>query len=159
MRDPSRDRDAVAAATAREAGPLDRACGELLELIFGGVRAPSPEPRVSDHAECVVLSASLRGKLCDQFPELPSRRLASGERLYLVGSPARTVYSVRSGLIRTSAVSPDGQEVILGVFRPGDVLGELCLCGGGRREQATALEPSEVVELPVSELVGRLRRD
>ncbi|MGH2708778.1 MAG: Crp/Fnr family transcriptional regulator, partial [Actinomycetota bacterium] len=38
-------------------------------------------------------------------------------------------------------------------------LGELCLCLGERRDQAVALEGSEVVEIPVDLLIARLKQD
>ena len=45
------------------------------------------------------------------------------------------------------------------LHKPGEVFGELCFCAGKRHEQAVALEPSEVVEIPFDELIGRLRND
>jgi CRP-like cAMP-binding protein len=101
----------------------------------------------------------LRGKLCEQFKARPARRVPPGGFVYLKGSPARSVYFVRSGLIKTSAVSEAGEELILQVFKPGDVLGELCLCTGERREQAVALDASELVEIPLPDLLSRLQRE
>jgi len=44
-------------------------------------------------------------------------------------------------------VSEGGNELILGLHKPGEIFGELCFCGGERREQAMAIEESEVVEI------------
>jgi CRP/FNR family transcriptional regulator len=76
-----------------------------------------------------------------------------------MGEAARTVDLVRGGLIKTSVVSPGGQELTLRVHKAGDILGELCLCLGERREQAAALEESNVVEIPVELLIVKLRQD
>jgi CRP/FNR family cyclic AMP-dependent transcriptional regulator len=130
---------------------------ELLDLI---VEEPSRGPaRLSDHSQCVALSSSLRGRLCDQLAALPARTLEAGERLYSMGNPARSLFLLHRGLIKTSVVSPDGEELTLKIHGSGDILGELCLCGGQRRDAAIALEASTVTELTLDALMGRLKRD
>jgi CRP/FNR family transcriptional regulator len=76
-----------------------------------------------------------------------------------MGQPAESVYLVRRGLVKTSLVSPGGQELTLRLYPAGEILGELCLCTGERREQAVALETSEVVEIPLAVLLRRVRQD
>jgi CRP/FNR family cyclic AMP-dependent transcriptional regulator len=113
-------------------------------------------------AEHVRLKADcnlFRGTLCEALARRPARRVRAGVFLYLMGEAARSIYLVRSGLVKTSVISPGGQELTLRVYRPGDILGELCLCTGERRDQAVALEASEVVEIPLELLIGQLRRD
>jgi CRP/FNR family transcriptional regulator len=61
--------------------------------------------------------------------------------------------------VKTSLVSPGGQELTLRLYPAGDILGELCLCTGERREQAVALETSVVVEIPLAALLRRVRQD
>jgi CRP/FNR family transcriptional regulator len=116
-------------------------------------------PRLNDHLGCLVVSNHLRGRLCQQLAGGPGRSLDAGERLYTMGHPASAVYLVRRGLLKTSLVSPGGQEVTVRLYAPGDILGELCLCTGERREEAVALEASEVVEIPLSTLLRRVRQD
>jgi CRP/FNR family transcriptional regulator, cyclic AMP receptor protein len=113
----------------------------------------------SDHAACEALAPSFRGRLCDQVARLPARHFSAGEHLYLMGNTARSLFLVHSGLIKTSTISAEGEERTLRLYKPGELLGELCLCGGGRREEATALEPSSVSEIPFSSLLTRLRSD
>lgn len=129
---------------------------ELLELLLVNA-AGSPAPELTDHSQCVVLSSCLRGKLCQQMADLPARHLEAGDHLYLMGNPARSVFLLKTGLIKTSAMSPEGQELTLRIHKPGDILGELCLCGGGRRDEAIALEPSTVTEMPLASMIGQLR--
>jgi len=131
---------------------------ELFDLVLGAP-ARRPARELTEHAQCVALSASLRGKLCQQLARLPPRHFRAGDHLYLMGNPARSVFLVQSGLIKTNAISPEGQELTLRLYKPGDILGELCLCGGGRREEAVALEQSTVTEIPLASLLGQLKRD
>jgi len=114
---------------------------------------------LTTHLQCVALSDLFRGKLCEELGRGPARRLESGEFLYHMGEAARSIYLMRSGLIKTSLVSPGGHELTLRLHKTGDILGELCLCIGERREQAVALEESDVVEIPLELLLARLRRD
>jgi CRP/FNR family cyclic AMP-dependent transcriptional regulator len=130
---------------------------ELLDVILDDSVQWSSD--LSDHSQCVALSSCLRGRLCQQVTNLPVRHLRAGERVYRMGNPARSVFLLRSGLVKTSALSPEGEELTLRIYQPGEILGELCLCGGGRRDEAVALEPSAVLEMPIATLMERLRRD
>src|ERR1051325_2366116 len=88
----------------------------------------------------------------------PARRVPAGRVLYVRGDAARSVFLVRSGLVKTSMVSEGGEELTLRVCPRGEIIGELCWCSGERREQAVALEASEVVEIPLSDLIAPLKR-
>jgi CRP-like cAMP-binding protein len=116
-------------------------------------------PGLTTHAACEALSSLFRGTVCEELARGPTRHVLAGERLYHIGGAARSVFLLRRGLVKTSVVSTRGQELTLRVYAAGDILGELCLCLGERREQAIALEPSEVIEVPVERLTARLRRD
>jgi CRP/FNR family transcriptional regulator len=105
------------------------------------------------------VSGALRGNLCRQLARRPARHVAAGQYLYFAGDPAKSLYLVKTGLIKTSRVSLSGGEMILEFHRPGELFGELCFCTGVRHEQARALEPSEVVEILVSDLSAHLSRN
>jgi CRP-like cAMP-binding protein len=111
------------------------------------------------HASCLALSRVFRGRLCEQLAGGSGRSLKAGELLYTMGQSAESLYLVRRGLVKTSLVSPGGQQVTLHLYPSGEILGELCVCTGERREQAVALEPSEVVEIPLVTLLRRIRQD
>lgn len=132
---------------------------ELFTLIFRPSLGRADDVRVSDHSQCEAFSGSVRGRLCQQLAQLPPRRLEAGQHLYRMGNPARSLFLVQSGVIKTSITSPEGQELTLRLAKPGDLVGELCLCGGGRREEAVALEPSLVVESSIESLLARLRHE
>src|SRR5688572_10869537 len=110
--------------------------------VMGKVNGNAPTTELllsgflTTHLQCVALSDLFRGKLCEELGRGPARRLESGEFLYHMGEAARSIYLMRSGLIKTSLVSPGGHELTLRLHKTGDILGELCLCIGERREQA-----------------------
>lgn len=131
---------------------------ELFSLIFQSA-AGEPTRKLSDHLTCMALSASMRGKLCQQLAQLPRRHIQAGQRLYSMGNQARSVFLLQSGLIKASAISPAGEELTLRIYKSGEILGELCLCGGGRGEEAVALEASTVTEIPLASLLAQLKRD
>src|SRR6266699_4776578 len=107
----------------------------------------------ADHADCMTLALLVRGRLCDQLTRRPGRRIAPGESIYLMGDPARSIFVIRRGLVKASLVTEGVREMILHMHQPGDIFGELCLCGDTRREQAVAIDESEVAEiLPVEGL-------
>src|SRR4051812_18114549 len=98
---------------------------ELFSLILAPPAGELHSP-LSDHTACEALSASFRGKLCQQLAELQARHLEAGQHLYRMGNPARSVFLVRTGLLKTSTISPAGEELTLALHKPGDLLGELC---------------------------------
>lgn len=114
---------------------------------------------LTSHNHCMVLSSLFRGKLCDQLTQRPARRFTSGEFIFLRGDPAQSVYFLRSGLVKTSALSEAGEEAILAVHKPNEIFGELCMCKNERYEQASAMEESEVVEIRFQDLISRLQQD
>ena len=118
----------------------------------------APTEELNAHARCGALSGLLRGKLCQRLATRPARRIARGRYLYLIGDSAASLYLVKSGLIKTIRTSPAGEELLLHLHGPGEILGELCFCTAERREHAVALETSEVVEIPLDDLAAQLRR-
>jgi CRP/FNR family cyclic AMP-dependent transcriptional regulator len=112
----------------------------------------------STHDRCGALSTLLRGKLCEQLASRRGRRHGPGQTLYVIGDPAKSVYYVKSGLVKVSRASASGEQIILQIYRPGDFLGELCFCSGERRDEAVVLESSEIVEIALADLLARLRQ-
>ena len=114
----------------------------------------------TSHVQCVALSNMLRGNLCDQLAgKRAAHYLAPGHYLYLAGEAARSIFYVRSGLLKTSMISEDGKELILRMHTAREILGELCLCDGRRREQAVAVVDSELIEIPLEDLMLEMQRD
>jgi len=105
------------------------------------------------------VSERFRGALCERLADRPGRPIRAGGFIYFQGDDAGSVFLLRRGLVKTSVHSLDEAEVTLRIHRPNEIFGELCLCAGGRRDQARALESSEVVEIPLPALIAQLERD
>jgi CRP/FNR family transcriptional regulator, cyclic AMP receptor protein len=60
-------------------------------------------------------------------------QLLPGQRLFRQGEPADSLYVVESGLLESAARLPAERELSLARIRPGEVIGELALLGGGSR--------------------------
>jgi CRP/FNR family cyclic AMP-dependent transcriptional regulator len=110
-----------------------------------------------DHG-CLALSTVFRGKLCEQLSSRSTRHVPAGQTIYTTADPGDSVYFLRSGLVKTSVISEKGKELLLSIYGPGAIFGELCFCSGQRREQAVAMEGSEVVEILFDDLVSELAK-
>ena len=78
----------------------------------------------------------------------PDRSFPKGNTIFAPGDAPEALYVLRSGLVKLSHVSEDGQESILRVFGPGDVFGELLLAVRARPFLATALTSCTVTVVP-----------
>ena len=61
------------------------------------------------------------------------RHFAAGETIFLMGSPGDSMMAVLSGQVRISVPSPEGREIVLAIFQPGEVFGEIALLDGKER--------------------------
>jgi CRP/FNR family transcriptional regulator, anaerobic regulatory protein len=51
------------------------------------------------------------------------RTLEPGAALFRTGTPAHSIYAIRQGMIKTMRVTVEGDETVLGIHTPGEVLG------------------------------------
>jgi len=80
------------------------------------------------------------------------------EVIFSVGEPSDAMYLIESGRVKVSLLSDKGEEKIVGIFRKGEVVGEVCLCNKGPREnQAVALEAVVVTSFRVDVLLRVLK--
>jgi len=93
-----------------------------------------------------------------QCAGLASRRhYGDGELLYARGDAAEALYGLIRGRVRLSNVTPDGREVLVMLFEPGDWVGEVSLFDGlPRTHDAHAVGPTEVFVLPKAKLLALL---
>jgi CRP/FNR family transcriptional regulator, cyclic AMP receptor protein len=126
----------------------------------GGKTAPAGSvlPLFRSHEHCITFSALIRerwGEFKDLTRAIAFERSAT---IYAIGDSASTIYSIVVGRVKLVRLSPSGKEQTLGVYEKQDIFGEICLCGGTRREeQAVALEPTDAVQLNVDELLGLMK--
>ena len=88
--------------------------------------------------------------LVDRFRELGRLRLFDvNEVLFFEGEVADSVFVVESGLVKVYVSAPSGDELILGLYGSGEVLGEMSGLGDGVRS-ATGIghTPGRVTEIP-----------
>lgn len=88
------------------------------------------------------------------------RTLEAGEILYRAGAPSDALYVVAEGSVGLSAVRRgDERESEIRRARAGDTLGEeAALPGASRAATATALDPSELAEIPIGVLTRALAK-
>lgn len=81
-----------------------------------------------------------------------TRKLKKGEFLYRVGDPLTSLYAVSTGSVKTCELSANGQIQITGFHLAGELVGVDGISSERHHCDAVALEPTELCELPFSEL-------
>jgi CRP-like cAMP-binding protein len=80
------------------------------------------------------------------------------EAIFSQGDAGDSVFYIRTGGVKLSAVSPAGREAIVAMLGPGDFFGEACLAGQARRKvSATAIAPSAIQIIGRTAMVRLLR--
>jgi CRP-like cAMP-binding protein len=76
---------------------------------------------------------------------LRARRYARGEAIFLGGDEGTALCLIAEGRIRVQLTGADGREIVVNVFGPGEIFGEMALLDG-EPQSATAIaqEPSRV---------------
>jgi CRP-like cAMP-binding protein len=100
----------------------------------------------------------------DQLAELAGsvriRRLSKSGVLFHRGVLPTGFYIVVDGVIKLSVVAPDGTEKVVEVMHPGDSFGEAVMfLGEPYPVTATALEPTQLLLLPIDVVDRLLERD
>ena len=101
------------------------------------------------------------GLPCEELENLATclhrRRYVRGESIFREQDPGSSLFLIEAGKVKISLVSPDGKEVIVGVFGDGCFFGELALLDGAPRSaDAMAIEPSIVLMLGRNDFVRYL---
>jgi CRP/FNR family transcriptional regulator len=90
----------------------------------------------------------------DDMDELTrvKRRVARGSALYRSGDAFESVYAVRSGSFKSVGVSRNGDEKVIGLHLPGEVMGLDAINRQRHGYDAVALEDSEVCVISYTRL-------
>lgn len=83
------------------------------------------------------------------------RNVAAGAALFRAGAPAHSLYAIRQGLLKAVSVTADGDERVLAVHTPGEVLGLEAFSLGSYAHDAIAVQPAVCCELPLPLLGDR----
>src|SRR5919108_3185021 len=86
------------------------------------------------------------------------RSFPAGVRVFHEGDHSDACYVVRSGDLRVTREHSDGRAITLANLGPGDIFGELAMLDGETRSASVeALEDTELLALPASDVRGLLR--
>jgi CRP/FNR family transcriptional regulator, cyclic AMP receptor protein len=119
----------------------------------------APPVDVEILARSVVLGALSRSELEALVPSLRRRNYRRGETMMHQGDPGNVVHVVCEGRVKVVLPSEAGEEAVLTVLGPGDVLGEMALLDGEPRSAtAVALEPVVTATLSRESFLELLRR-
>jgi CRP/FNR family transcriptional regulator, cyclic AMP receptor protein len=120
--------------------------------------SPSPLCR-----EVLQRSSLLRGLPHEELEPLLAlarrRRYRPGDVLFHQGDPGHGLYLVISGHLKVVLLREMGEEMVLSILGPGDVVGEMALLDGAPRSATVvALEAVETATLGRADFLGLLRR-
>lgn len=76
------------------------------------------------------------------------RPLERGQHLYHAGEEFRSIYALRSGSLKTYVMTEGGEEHIVGIRMPGDLLGLSDINNPQYTRSAKALETCSICEIP-----------
>jgi CRP-like cAMP-binding protein len=77
---------------------------------------------------------------------MKTRRVARGTSIFAKGDPGTGLMGVLAGAVKVSVASADGKDIVLNVFREGDIFGEIALLDGRpRTADATAMTDCELI--------------
>src|SRR5438045_397030 len=76
---------------------------------------------------------------------MKTRKVSRGSTIFSKGDPGSGLMGVLAGSVKVSVASPEGKDIVLNVFREGDVFGEIALLDGRpRTADATAMSDCEL---------------
>lgn len=110
------------------------------------------------HGYCQVFSELIREHWRELNAFTRTAHFGRNEVIFSVGDPADAMYLIELGRVKVSLLSKEGEEKIVGIYRKGEIAGEVCLCNRGPREnQAVALETVKVTSFRVDVLLQVLK--
>lgn len=110
-----------------------------------GLRAATDATTLADVMQLIGGDGAIESA-ARQIP-IGLRRVAMGDTLFHLGSPAESIYFIRSGTFKTCRIDEDGYEQVLTFAIRGEVLGWDALCQDRHPCSALALEDSSAYVL------------
>jgi CRP-like cAMP-binding protein len=87
-----------------------------------------------------------------------TRSLAAREELFHKGDAGDQVYGVAEGALKVVTTSEQGDDVVLNLLGPGEVIGEVAVfCGAERTATVVAITPCELLVVDRRDLLALLR--
>lgn len=139
----------------------DRRSGSQTREATRTSGAPATTASVGDQGHIatfaqVSLFSTLDPEALRELASAARRRgFRAGEVIFHRDDPGQVLYVIREGKVKICINSPDGHEVVLAVFGPGDYFGELALLDGQPRSaSAVAIDLVEVYALQRSDFIN-----
>jgi CRP/FNR family cyclic AMP-dependent transcriptional regulator len=111
-------------------------------------------------AETERFKQQIRHSLRREFLNSRHMTIPRHANVYTCGDEDAMVYLIETGQVKLLLLSPDGKECLLAIYSSGDIFGELRLSGSGaRRETVTAMNQTELRQIPYNQFFARLSRD
>jgi CRP/FNR family transcriptional regulator, cyclic AMP receptor protein len=89
---------------------------------------------------------------------MKTRRAARGTTIFAKGDPGSGLIGILAGTVKISVASADGKDVVLNIFREGDLFGEIALLDGRpRTADATAMSDCELIVIERRDFVPFLQ--
>jgi CRP-like cAMP-binding protein len=77
---------------------------------------------------------------------MKTRKVARGAAIFAKGDPGTGLMGVLTGSVKVSVASTEGKDIVLNIFREGEIFGEIALLDGRpRTADATAMAPCELI--------------
>jgi CRP/FNR family transcriptional regulator, cyclic AMP receptor protein len=77
---------------------------------------------------------------------MKTRRVARGATIFAKGDPGTGLMGVLTGSVKVSVASAEGKDIVLNIFREGEIFGEIALLDGRpRTADATAMSDCELI--------------
>jgi CRP-like cAMP-binding protein len=89
---------------------------------------------------------------------MKTRKVARGAAVFAKGDPGSGLMGVLSGTVKISVASAEGKDVVLNMFREGEIFGEIALLDGRpRTADATAMTDCELIVIERRDFIPFLR--
>lgn len=86
--------------------------------------------------------------LADLAAKLRVRRYRAGEIIFHQDDPGSTLHVIKSGRVKITTTSPEGQEIIMAILNEGESFGEIALLDGNPRSaNAVAIQATQTLTL------------
>src|SRR5882757_1341856 len=77
---------------------------------------------------------------------MKTRKVARGSSIFAKGDPGTGLMGVLTGSVKVSVASAEGKDIVLNIFREGEIFGEIALLDGRpRTADATAMSDCELI--------------
>jgi CRP/FNR family cyclic AMP-dependent transcriptional regulator len=107
-----------------------------------------------------ALATIFRGKLCDAVLRNRSAMTFDKDQvIYDVGDGNHSFFFLQTGFVKVGTITEDGRELIYDVRKGGDIVGELCASDQPRQDRAVALEQTEVIAVPLDEVLEIVQKN